>query len=203
MSNLGFEVAVDGNACSISPRARARFVSARERGKKFLAKKRNYKAPDFVRMILDLRNLHWSHERIAFLIGVGPSAVSAWATGRRPFYENGDQLIMLWRDQTGVDREPRIGEQLTYQYSFNTEKSAPTMKEREFKTNIFDNILEDVKVQLENEMSYEDILRLHAEYGAGNVTAESTKANYLYADLIKKGQERRSKNMTERDGEGR
>ncbi|MEG2433875.1 MAG: hypothetical protein RSB25_19780, partial [Acinetobacter sp.] len=166
-----------------------------------LSKKRNYKAPDFVRMILDLRNLHWSHQRIAFLIGVGPSAVSAWATGRRPFFENGDYLIMLWRDQTGLDREPRIGEQLTYQYSIKTKKTATTLKEREFKTMIFDSILEDVKLQLENEMSYEDILRLHSEYGAGNVTDETTKANNLYADLIKKGQERR-KNVTKRDSSG-
>jgi len=203
MSNFGFEVTVDVNACSKSPRAHARFISARERGKKFLAKKRFYKAPDFVRMILDLRNLHWSHERIAFLINVRPTTVSAWATGTRPFYENGDQLILLWRDQTGLDREPRIGEQLTYQYCFNTEKAAPTLKEREFKTKIFDSILEDVKVQLENEMSYEDILRLHAEYGAGNVTAETTKANDLYADLIKKGQARRkSANQCDSSGEG-
>ena len=86
---------------------------------------------------------------------------------------------MLWRDQTGLDREPRVGEQLSYQYSIKTEKTATTLKEREFKTMIFDSILEDVKLQLENEMSYEDILRLRAEYGAGNVTAVA-EARELY-----------------------
>lgn len=110
------DLRVDDIACVSSPRTRARFVDARQKAKQFLKKKRGYKRPDFSRMILDLRNLGWSHEKIAFVLDVSSSStVSAWATGTRPFYEHGDMFIELWRDQTRLDRFPREGER-EYQY---------------------------------------------------------------------------------------
>lgn len=110
------DLRVDDIACVDSPRARARFVDARQKAKQFLKMKRGYKRPDFARMILDLRNLGWSHEKIAVVLDVSSSStVSAWATGTRPFYENGDMFIELWKDQTRLDRFPREGER-EYQY---------------------------------------------------------------------------------------
>lgn len=102
---------------SNSPRARARFVAARKQAKAFIVKKRGYRCPDFNRIILDLRNLGWSHEKIAHVLDVSSaSTVSAWSTGTKPFYENGEQLIMLWQEQTGIERYPREDEWLTYKY---------------------------------------------------------------------------------------
>lgn len=119
MSNLGFEFGVDSLAFEDSPRASARFFDANKKAKRFIKARNHYKAPDFGRMLLDLRNLGFSHEKIAMLLKVsGSTTVSAWSTGARPFFENGDQLIMLWQDQTGIDRFPRIGEHLTYRYKF-------------------------------------------------------------------------------------
>lgn len=110
------DLSVDNTVLFESPRARARFVSAKEQAKDFIKKKRKYRRPDFPRMILDLRNLGWSHEKIAFVLDVkNSSTVSAWATGSKPFFEHGEQFIELWRDQTKVDRVPRIGE-LDYRY---------------------------------------------------------------------------------------
>lgn len=110
------DLRVDDIACVDSPRARARFVDARQKAKQFLKMKRGYKLPDFARMILDLRNLGWSHEKIAVVLDVSSSStVSAWATGTRPFYEHGDMFIELWKDQTRLDRFPREGER-EYQY---------------------------------------------------------------------------------------
>ncbi|WP_325775661.1 hypothetical protein [Acinetobacter pollinis] len=110
------ELIVDNIACLDSPRARARFIDARQKAKQFLKKKRGYKRPDFARMILDLRNLGWSHEKIAVVLDVSSSStVSAWATGTCPFYEHGDMFIELWKDQTRLDRFPREGER-EYQY---------------------------------------------------------------------------------------
>ncbi|QBQ15598.1 hypothetical protein [Acinetobacter haemolyticus] len=117
MSNLGFGFTVDGNAFKDSPRARTRFFDANKKAKRFIKLRNTYKAPDFGRMLLDLRNLDFSHEKIAMLLRVsGSTTVSAWATGTRPFFENGEQLIMLWQEQTGIERFPREGEQLTYRY---------------------------------------------------------------------------------------
>ncbi|MCH7307811.1 hypothetical protein MMO38_06610 [Acinetobacter sp. NIPH 1852] len=119
MSNLGFDLTVDSSVFKDSPRARARFFDANKKAKRFIKARNNYKAPDFGRMLLDLRNLNFSHEKIAMLLKVsGSTTVSAWATGTRPFFENGEQLIMLWQDQTGIERFPRVGEQLTYRYKF-------------------------------------------------------------------------------------
>ncbi|ENX36316.1 hypothetical protein F889_00478 [Acinetobacter colistiniresistens] len=119
MSNLGFDFTVDGSAFKDSPRARARFFDANKKAKRFIKARNTYKAPDFNRMLLDLRNLNFSHEKVAMLLKVsGSTTVSAWATGTRPHYENGEQLIMLWQDQTGIERFPREGEQLTYRYKF-------------------------------------------------------------------------------------
>nr|WP_228285144.1 MULTISPECIES: hypothetical protein [Acinetobacter] len=91
-------------------------MSTKQKAKQFLKRKRGYKRPDFARMILDLRNLGWSHEKIAFVLDLSSSStVSAWATGTRPFYEHGDMFIELWKDQTRLDRFPREGER-EYQY---------------------------------------------------------------------------------------
>ncbi|MFW2001020.1 hypothetical protein [Acinetobacter ursingii] len=84
--------------------------------KKFLVQRRGYKAPDFGRMILDLRNLGWSHEKISYVLDASSSAVSSWATGSIPNYEHGDAFIELWREQTGVNRIPRLGEWQSYKY---------------------------------------------------------------------------------------
>ncbi|OEY96067.1 hypothetical protein BJD20_13260 [Acinetobacter proteolyticus] len=198
---------IDYLVFSNSSRARTCFVEARTQAKDFLKEKMNYKKPDFPRMILDLRNLKWSHLRIAHVLDLKcASTVSAWATGTRPFFENGEHLISLWRDQTGLERVPRIGEHLTYRYDVKAiherNTANKTLAEREFSTSIFDSILDDVTEQLEAEMSYEDILRLNAEYGAGIVTAQTTKAHGLYLGLAEKGRNRRA-NMTKHDGEGR
>lgn len=147
---------VDNVLFTNCPRARARFVDCRSRGKRFLVKKRKYKGPDFARMILDLRNLNWSHEKISYLCGVGASAVSQWATGRKPYYENGDMLIMLWRDQTGLERVPRIGEELTYQYEINSQEKLPrpsrTRAEQEMKVKIFETTLDGIVERLDQEI---------------------------------------------------
>lgn len=197
---------VDYLVLSSSSRARTCFVEARTQAKDFLKEKMNYKKPDFPRMILDLRNLKWSHLRIAHVLDLKcASTVSAWATGTRPFFENGEHLISLWRDQTGLERVPRVGEHLSYRYDVKAiherNKANKSFAEREFSTSIFDAILDDVTEQLESEMSYEDILRLNAEYGAGIVTTQTTKAHDLYIGLAEKGRNRRT-SMTNRDGEG-
>ena len=112
--HLGF----DSNIYTYSndPRARARFVSAKQQAKKFIVKRRGYKPPDFVRMILDLRNLGWSHEKISYVLDCSANAVSSWAVGSRPFYDHGDAFIQLWQEMTGIERYPREGEFLTYKY---------------------------------------------------------------------------------------
>ncbi|WHP06942.1 hypothetical protein QLH32_05605 [Acinetobacter corruptisaponis] len=120
----GFDLFRDGGKASggdlyyfsNDPRARARFVSARQQAKKFIVKRRGYKPPDFVRMILDLRNLGWSHEKISYVLGCSANAVSSWAVGSRPFYDHGDAFIQLWQEMTWIERYPREGEFLTYKY---------------------------------------------------------------------------------------
>ena len=103
-----------------NPRARARFLNteAKKKVKEFRVKMRGYKRPDFNRMILDLCKLGWTHEKIAFVLPVAnASTVSEWARGGKPNYENGDAFVMLWQIETGIERVPREGEQLSYQYT--------------------------------------------------------------------------------------
>jgi len=95
---------------------RFRKLKSEKKIKQFLVKRRGYKTPDFGRMILDLRNLGWSHEKISYVLDVSPSAISSWATGSIPNYEHGDAFIDLWRSETGISREPRDGEWMTYKY---------------------------------------------------------------------------------------
>lgn len=102
-----------------SPRARARFINlnTQKKVKEFKLKMRNYKRPDFNRMILDLSRLGWTHEKIAFLLPVsGASTVSEWARGGIPNYDNGAAFIELWRMETGIMRYPLEGEWMTYKY---------------------------------------------------------------------------------------
>lgn len=99
--------------------AAERFINLRtqKKVKEFIVRLRGYKRPDFNRMILDLSRLGWTHEKIAFVLPVsGASTVSEWARGGVPNYENGEALIELWRAETGVSREPREGEWMTYRY---------------------------------------------------------------------------------------
>ena len=101
------------------PRARARFINlqTQKKVKEFKLKMRNYKRPDFNRMILDLSRLGWTHEKIAFLLPVsGASTVSEWARGGVPNYDNGHAFIMLWQTETGIERYPLEGEWMTYKY---------------------------------------------------------------------------------------
>ena len=96
-----------------------RFINLRtkKKVKEFIVKQRGYKRPDFNRMVLDLNKCGWTHEKIAFVLPVsGASTVSEWARGGIPNYENGEALIQLWRTETGVSREPREGEWMTYKY---------------------------------------------------------------------------------------
>ena len=94
-----------------------RFARARERAAKTLVARRNYKSPDFHRMLLDLRNLGWSCQCIAHVVGMkSQGAVSKWLDGASPRYENGFFLIALWQEQTGLERIPLKGEHLTYRY---------------------------------------------------------------------------------------
>lgn len=101
------------------PRARARFINlqTQKKVKAFKLKLRNYKRPDFNRMILDLSRLGWTHEKIAFLLPVsGASTVSEWARGGIPNYDNGAAFIELWRMETGILRYPLEGEWMEYKY---------------------------------------------------------------------------------------
>ena len=101
------------------PRARARFINlqTQKKVKEFKLKMRNYKRPDFNRMILDLSRLGWTHEKIAFVLPVsGASTVSEWARGGIPNYDNGHAFIMLWQTETGIERYPLEGEWMTYKY---------------------------------------------------------------------------------------
>ena len=114
------ESLVDLIAVTNNPRARARFLNteAKKKVKEFRVKMRGYKRPDFNRMILDLCKLGWTHEKIAFVLPVAnASTVSEWARGGKPNYENGDAFVMLWQIETGIERVPREGEQLSYQYT--------------------------------------------------------------------------------------
>ncbi len=113
------DMTVDNMVFAQSPRARARFINLQQQKKvkEFRIKLRGYKRPDFNRMILDLCKLGWTHEKIAFLLPVsGASTVSEWARGGVPSYDNGDAFIMLWKNETGLERFPREGEWQSYQY---------------------------------------------------------------------------------------
>lgn len=95
---------------TVNPRARARFTRRR-------SKTNTYSLPDFQRMIWDLKRLNWSHDKIAYQIGVQQaSTVSAWATGTRPFYDHGEQLIEFWKEQTHLHHVPRVNERFTLKY---------------------------------------------------------------------------------------
>lgn len=119
MGMKDMDMTVDMMAFADSPRARARFINQRtkKKVKEFLVKQRGYKRPDFNRMILDLGRLGWTHEKIADVLPVsGASTVSEWARGGIPNYDNGAAFILLWKIETGVDREPLDGEWGIYTY---------------------------------------------------------------------------------------
>ena len=118
VSDARFGVA-DLTVCSDDPRARARFINlqAEKTVKEFKKKLRNYKRPDFNRMILDLNRLGYTHEKIAFLLPVkGASTVSEWARGGIPNYDYGTAFVMLWQALTCIQRFPLDGEWATYRY---------------------------------------------------------------------------------------
>lgn len=123
------------------PRARARFVNRemKKKTKEFVLKRRGYKRPDFNRMILDLCRLGWTHETIAHVLPIGgASTVSEWARGGIPNYDNGDAFITLWQIETGIDRYPRCGEELSYKYKIGQQD--------------FLDMLDDVIEQLDGEI---------------------------------------------------
>lgn len=104
---------------SDDPRARARFLNlkSQQKVKEFRIKLRGYKRTDFNRMILDLCKIGWTYEKIAFVLPVrGASTVSEWARGGVPNYDNGKAFELLWQIETGIQRIPLEGEELTYQY---------------------------------------------------------------------------------------
>ena len=114
------ESLVDLVSSSTDPRTRARFqnLQLKKKVKAFRVQMRGYKRPDFNRMILDLCKLGWTHEKIAFVLPVAnASTVSEWARGGKPNYENGEAFVMLWKTETGIEREPREGEWQTYKYT--------------------------------------------------------------------------------------
>ncbi|WP_411690584.1 hypothetical protein [Acinetobacter towneri] len=114
------ESLVDLVSSSTDPRTRARFqnLQLKKKVKEFRVAMRGYKRPDFNRMILDLCKLGWTHEKIAFVLPVAnASTVSEWARGGKPNYENGEAFVMLWKTETGIEREPREGEWQTYKYT--------------------------------------------------------------------------------------
>ena len=77
-----------------------------------------YLAPHFAVMIKELYEFHgMTAEKIAFVLPAsGASTVSEWARGGIPNFENGEALIELWKNETGVERVPSEGEWGTYQY---------------------------------------------------------------------------------------
>ena len=114
------ESLVDLVSSSTDPRTRARFqnLQLKKKVKEFRVAMRGYKRPDFNRMILDLCKIGWTHEKIAFVLPVAnASTVSEWARGGKPNYENGEAFVMLWKTETGIEREPREGEWQTYKYT--------------------------------------------------------------------------------------
>lgn len=107
------------SSSSNDPRARARFLNlqSQKKVKEFRAKFSKYKRPDFNRMILDLCKIGWTHEKIAFVLPVkGASTVSEWSRGGVPNYDNGRAFELLWQIETGVQRVPLVGEEMTYKY---------------------------------------------------------------------------------------
>lgn len=119
MQELRRSDVADLDVSSNDPRARARFLNLRsqQKVKEFRAKLSKYKRADFNRMILDLCKIGWTHEKIAFVLPVrGPSTVSEWARGGVPNYDNGKAFEMLWQIETGIQRIPLVGEELTYKY---------------------------------------------------------------------------------------
>lgn len=114
---IGMET-IDSTVFKKAPAERFKNIKKQKKIKEYLLKRRDYKRPDFNRMILDLCNhLGWTHEKISFVLPVsGASTVSEWARGGAPNYENGEALIELWRAETGISREPLEGEWATYQY---------------------------------------------------------------------------------------
>lgn len=84
----------------------------------FLKAEIKYGVPDYKKMIAELKNEHdMTAEKIAFVLPVAnASTVSEWARGGKPNYENGEAFVMLWKTETGIEREPREGEWQSYKY---------------------------------------------------------------------------------------
>lgn len=64
----------------------------------FLKAEIKYGAPDYKKMIAELKNEHdMTAEKIAFVLPIANSStVSEWEHGGKPNYENGDAFIELW-----------------------------------------------------------------------------------------------------------
>ncbi len=75
----------------------------------------NYLAPDLNRMIVDLKNLGWTLEKIAFVLPIsGVSSVREWICGSVMKYDNGAAFVELWMHLTNkTEKEiPRINRYL-------------------------------------------------------------------------------------------
>ena len=78
----------------------------------FLKAEIKYGAPDYKKMIAELKNEHdMTAEKIAFVLPIANSStVTEWENGGKPNYENGDAFIELWMALTEkTDQDiPRI-----------------------------------------------------------------------------------------------
>lgn len=78
----------------------------------FIKTEINYGAPDFSKMIDELKVNHgMTHEKISFVLPVAnASTVSEWSRGGKPNYENGEAFIELWKVLTDKEDQdiPRI-----------------------------------------------------------------------------------------------
>ncbi|AYX95745.1 hypothetical protein ACUTA3_08200 [Acinetobacter baumannii] len=75
----------------------------------------NYLAPDFNRMVVDLKNLGWTLEKIAYVLPIsGASSVREWICGSFMKYDNGAAFVELWMHLTNkTEKEiPRINRYL-------------------------------------------------------------------------------------------
>ena len=111
------DLVVDSIVFAQSPRARTRFINQRtkKKVKEFLVKRRGYKRPDFNRMIVDLKNLGWTLEKIAYVLPIsGASSVREWICGSVMKYDNGAAFVELWMHLTNkTEKEiPRINRYL-------------------------------------------------------------------------------------------
>lgn len=60
---------------------------------------------DWFRVIADLNRCGVSTAEVARRLGIGRSTVIGWRAGAEPGYGDGDRLLALWSDTTGLARD--------------------------------------------------------------------------------------------------